>query len=593
MIKTPLHEQANGPTSGGYIISISGIEFSGQLGHADYTLKSGVSGGAGGTQAEASRWVSDTALISLDGAGVGSTGPICVSVGQQCGTLTEAWTFDEPVASAVRPINQGSQQRSLTVFGFDFGGAMLAHSAGAGVGETACEMSTWISQSALICKAASYLQESNYIYVTVCDSHGSLTEVYSFNTPKLFLPRRRNGPFSGALSATIHGVFFGSLDISDGLRVGSTSSEASGWRSDSSVRAKVSYGLQSTIECYLTANVNPGTVSQSFSYDRLLASSVDPANALVNSMEISIFGHGFSHSSRLRFGRSSCSPTVWTSASQISCRLSAGFIRTQFLLATAGLRTRTLSEVFSYDSAVVTGLAWSYWIETFQILLLFQRFNLPTYPAGPQLSLYRDSSLLGPSIFLIGDNFLYVGYSVQAKLSSSACESTRWASNSLVRCRVASGVTESRTAILTAGSAEIGSSSSRFSYDIPHISDSRVMNGPSIAGIFRITVRGANMGIVSFSANERGGQSACENTLWSSSSSISGRPASGIPGVSVGGNPEGETFKATVGVQVGSRFGAFTYDRPVLSVFPANHPTTGSVSILMLVSFWTIFFFDF
>jgi hypothetical protein len=560
------------------------------LGHADYTLKSGVSGGAAGTQAEASRWLSDTALISLDGAGVGSTGPICVSVGQQCGTLTEAWTFDEPVASAVRRINQGSQQRSLTVFGFDFGGAMLAHSAGAGVGETACEISTWISQSTLNCKAASYLRESNYVYVTVCDSQGSLTEFHSFNTPKVRLIRRRNGPFSGALSATVHGIFFGPFDNSNQLHFGFTSSEASDWRSDSSVQAKVSYGLQTTLEIYLTANVNPCTVTQSFSYDRLLASSVDPANALVHSTEISIFGHGFSHSSRSRFGRSSCSPTLWTSASQISCRTSSGFVRTQFLLATAGLRTRTLSEVFSYDNAVVTGMAWSYWIETFQILLLFQRFNLPTYPAGPQLSIYRDSTVLGPSVFLIGDNFFYMDHSVRARVSSSACESTRWSSNSLVRCRVAQGVTESRTAMITAGSAKIGSSTSRFSYDIPHISDSRVMNGPSIAGIFRITVRGANMGIVSYSVRERGGQSACENTIWSSSSSISGRPASGIPGVSVGGNPEGETFKATVGVQVGSRFGAFTYDRPVLSVLPANHPTTGSVSILILVMFGCIEF---
>jgi hypothetical protein len=555
------------------------------LGHADYTLKSGVSGGAGGTQAEASRWVSDTALISLDAAGVGSTGPVCVSVGQQCGTLTEAWTFDEPVASAVRPVNQGSQQRSLTVYGFDFGGAMLAHSAGAGVGETACEISTWTSQSALTCRAATYLHESNYIYVTVCDSQGTLTEIYSFNIPKLSRVRRRNGPFSGALSATVYGSFFGTLDNSDATRFGSTSSEASDWRSDSSVQAIVSYGLQATIEFYLTANVNPSTVSQGFSYDRVLASSVDPANSYVQSMEISIFGHGFSHSSRSRVGRSSCLPSLWTSASQVSCRISSGFVRTHFLLATAGLRTRTLSEAFSYDSAIVTDMTWSYWIESFQILLLYQRFNLPTYPAGPQLSIYRDSSLLGPSIFLVGDNFLYLDQSVRAKLSSSACESTRWASNTLVRCRVASGVTESRSAIITAGSAMIGSSTSRFSYDIPHISDSRVMNGPSIAGIFRITVRGANMGIVSNTVRERGGQSACENTIWSSSSSISGRPASGIPGVSVGGFPEGETYKATVGVQVGSRFGAFTYDRPVLSVFPANHPTTGSISILLLVIF--------
>jgi hypothetical protein len=188
-------------------------------------------------------------------------------------------------------------------------------------------------------------------------------------------------PFQGLCQQRLTAFFFGSFDTSDGIRFGLTSSEASDWRSDSSVRAMVSYGFQTTIDFYLTANLNPGTVSQGFSYDRVLASSLEPANALVRRMEISISGHGFSHSSRSRLGRSSCLPTLWTSASQITCLTSSGFVRTQFFIATAGLRTGTVSQVFSYDGAVVTNMAWSYWIETFQILLLFQRFNLPTYPA--------------------------------------------------------------------------------------------------------------------------------------------------------------------------------------------------------------------
>ena len=217
--------------------------------------------------------------------------------------------------------------------------------------------------------------------------------------------------------------------------------------------------------------------------------------------------------------------------------------------------------------------------------MLYQRFNLPTYPSGPQLSIYSDSSSLGPSVFIVGENFDLTGYTNRGKILSSVCESTQWLSNSLIRCRVSAGVMASRSATITAGCGTTGSSSARFSYDIPNISDSRMMNGPSLPGVFRVTVRGANMGVVSFTVRERGGQSACENTFWSSSSSISGKPAAGIPAVSVqGSNLPGETFRATVGVQVGSRLSAFSYDSPVLSVVPENHPTTGSILILLLVT---------
>jgi hypothetical protein len=566
------------------MLTISAIEFSGQLGHADYTLKFGVSGAAVGTKAEASWWISDSALLSLDASGVGSTGPICVSVGQQCGTLTEAWTYDAPSVSAVRPRNQGSQQRVLTVFGSDFAGQLLAGSSASGVGETNCEASTWTSQTALICKSASFLRDSNYVYVTVVGTQGSITELYSYNTPRIFRMLRRNNPTSGSTSATILGVFFGTMDISDELRAGYSACEASTWRSDSAIQAQVSYGLHATLEFYVTANIQVSTMSKGFTYDEAISSSVSPVNAILQQATLLVFGNGFLPTNTFRIGRTTAVSTGWLSDSQTFCRAGSSFLKSQLLLVTAGMGVGTQSFVLSYDGGVIINMGWSYWVETYQFLLLFQRFNLPTYPAGPQLSIYRDGSSMGPSVFIVGQNFVFTQYSQRARMSISICESTMWLSNSLVRCRVPAGVMGSRGPIVTAGWAMTGSSSSRFSYDIPNLSDSRMMNGPSLPGVFRVTVRGANMGIFSVSVGERGGSSACENTLWSSSSSISGRPAAGLPAVSAQNNDlPGETYRATVGVQVGSRFGAFSYDRPRLSVFPANHPTTGSISILLLV----------
>ena len=566
------------------MLSISAIEFSGQLGHADYTLKFGVSGAAAGTRAEASWWISDSALNSLDAAGVGSTGPLCVSVGQKCGTLTEAWTYDGPLASAVRPINQGSQQRVFTVFGFDFAGQLLAGSSASGVSETSCESSTWISQTALICKSAVYLRDSNYVYVTVVGSQGSITEIYSYNTPRVFGLGNKNGPSSGSASVTIFGIFFGVMDNSDASRARYSACEVSIWKSDSAVQGKVSYGLQATLEFYVTANVRVSTRSKAFTFDKILSSFVSPVNAVLQQANILIFGNGLSQSSQFRVGKTSGSPTVWLSDSQMFCRVSSSFLKSQNLLVTAGLGVGTQSFAISFDSTTIADMGWSYWVDTFQFLLLYQRFNLPAYPAGPPLSIYRDTTSLGPSVFIVGQNFLFAQYSEKAKMSDSVCESTMWLSNSLVRGRVSAGVMGSRSPIITAGLAMSGSSSSRFSYDIPNLSDSRMMNGPSLPGVFRVTVRGANMGIFSFTSRERGGQSACENTLWTSSSSVSGKQSAGIPGVSVqDNNLPGETFRATVGVQVGSQFGAFSYDRPLLSVNPTNHPTTGSISILLLV----------
>ena len=125
----------------------------------------------GGTACEASTWRSSSAVDCKLSAGVGGGAPmrqgqglpVVVTLGLQQGSRTQAWCYDAAVASSVGGATNGPSSgcTSATVVGFSFGGH--GYSGGARVGRgaasssdmtggTACQASTWRSDSAVECK---------------------------------------------------------------------------------------------------------------------------------------------------------------------------------------------------------------------------------------------------------------------------------------------------------------------------------------------------------------------------------------------------------------------------------------------------------
>ena len=89
-----------------------------------------------------------------------------------------------------------------------------------------------------------------------------------------------------------------------------------------------------------------------------------------------------------------------------------------------------------------------------------------------------------------------------------------WLSSSFISCKVAAGVLATRGQIVTSG-VGVGSMSESFTFDAPEETFSAKKNGPS-TGTILISVSGADFGTVGFTLSERLGDSAAENSKWTS-----------------------------------------------------------------------------
>ena len=166
--------------------------------------------------------------------------PVVVTFGLQQGSLTQAWCYDGAVVSSVGYASNGpsSGSTSATVAGFSFGSA--GHSGWARVGRgasssidmtggSACEGSTWRSDSGVECKlgggvggGAPVRQGQGLpVVVTFGLQQGSRTEAFCYDAAVVSsVGGLTNGPSSGSTSATVAGLSFGSWGYSGKARVG-------------------------------------------------------------------------------------------------------------------------------------------------------------------------------------------------------------------------------------------------------------------------------------------------------------------------------------------------------------------------------------
>eukprot|EP00961_Rhodomonas_salina_P128167 1727265-Rhodomonas_salina.1 len=136
----------------------------------------------GGTAAEGSEWVSDSAVVCKTSAGVGASWSVVVTGGMQTGSVTEGLSYDEEMASGVAGANQATGGGGeVTVLGASMGAR--AGSVGGRLGGTGSEMSGWVSDSSVVCQVGTGAEGSGTVMLTVGMQTGSLTEAVSFEGP--------------------------------------------------------------------------------------------------------------------------------------------------------------------------------------------------------------------------------------------------------------------------------------------------------------------------------------------------------------------------------------------------------------------------
>ena len=143
-------------------------------------------------------------------------------------------------------------------------------------------------------------------------------------------------------------------------------------------------------------------------------------------------------------------------------------------------------------------------------------------PSNVVISPFNSPLTGGSRATVKGMNFGLAGYTQSARGGGTTCAYTEWISDSVVHCSVAGGVGRTKPIAITVGLG-VESISMALSYDVPTMTGAS--NSPSKGEL--LTVLGSGFGQWDVSQGMRLGGSACEATVWMSSSAVSCDAATG------------------------------------------------------------------
>jgi hypothetical protein len=498
-------------------------------------------------------------------------------------------------------------------------------------GQTGCEGTEWESETSVRCMVGHGAQGTRRVVMTAGGMVCSQSQTSSYDLAMFSTMADSNVPSTGASSVTLSGSRFGPSSSSVRMSISSSVAESSSWVSQSSLLCLSGFGSQTTNRLSLTIQGKSGSLSQSFTFDLDLISSVAPPNSAAHGRRAELLsGHSFGtcdHTTEARIGSSACQATQWRAGTSVRCRISPGISTrlTAILTAGSGFVSGSRSDSYTYDvqaTSEVLGELSSSTNETWR---------------------FSNAPRVGMQVFtVLGEDYGVADYTVSSRLGYSNCETSVWTSDSSITCRITAGIPNEQTVILTlqnipdvgpristrvlmwsynepsiqvigafysrrgtrltAGNAPRFSRAAEFVISSANLcevntssgdhcirylqNDSSMTNATMVCAYHpdfcpgRLFVQGASFGPWETSLGTRFGGTSTEVTLWTSDSSLASRSASGtaLP-------DEGNVVSVTVSKTRSSLTHAFSLDVPlIVSILPGNTPGTGGISISMLGS---------
>ena len=498
----------------------------------------------GETACERTVWGSETAVWCAVARRTGASQSVIVTAGGRAGSTTWAHSVDVGTVSNMQRANTASTGSTrVVVLGSGFGAA--SWSASLVVSSSACEQTSWTSDTSMLCQAVQGMMASGRVSVTAGRQVGSVTSAVSVDRVVVSVARRYNVAASGSASVTVHGQSMGVSVHSATVRLGGSVCWSTIWESDTSLQCRTGSMAMGSRRGIVTVGVRTGTVTGLLSVDTSEASVLQRGNgAATGSISVAVWGRNMgysSYSSAARAGGSACERTTWTSDTSVGFLAGQGAMGSRLVVVSVGARTASVSSAYSIDVGRLSGI---------------QRMNLPATGsasltvAGAHLGLSSQSPVMG--------------------MGRTSCESTAWVSDTAVRCRAGQTKSVSSWATVTVG-RRVGSVSAAVSADTVVMSTLQRPNRPA-TGSTSVTLHGSSLGLASFTAQGRLGPTACGGTLWTSESSLSCLATAGVMG--------SLRVLATAGGRLGSMTAAYTVDASLVSVVRrANMAATGSMSL--------------
>ena len=567
----------NGPASGGTAITVLGDAFG-------IVPACGIRAYVGGTAA-ATTWLSSVTVRALSPPGTADAHDVTVVMGtlQSLAATYAKFTYDSPSLTAVWVANAPDVGgTSVTVFGTNFG--TYDTTPAARLGGTACEATSWLSDSEVGCKVAAGSGDGLNALVTVAnriDVKATISNVFTYDAPRsredpnAIVLADTNAPPIGGSSVTLYGFNFRTSDRTLRVRLGETACEASEWQSDSSVICKTPTGIGAHHSVVLTLDDlsvgGKNTRALAFSFDAPTLTGTSRWNLpTTGSISVTVTGSNFgtnSWSAHTRIGRTATPALQWTSDSEVVCLAPIGLGTLLPITITVSEQSGSLTGAVTYDFNSPIGL-----------------FTLPSMGNLPAQGTCPGLGASCTSVTVSGRAFGEFGFSQTVRLGGTACETTVWKSESSLVCRGAGGVRGMLNLIVTVDS-RYQTLTEAFTYDKNIINPSTGSNfNMPTTGSRSVTVTGLNFGEADYTARTRMGFTAAEASNWLSDTSIAVRPASGL--------------RATRSVmitlvylhdtegRIGSATETFSYDAPSLSVVKqVNLPATGSSVTVFGTSF--------
>ena len=442
----------------------------------------------GQTGCEATEWVSDTSVSCTIVQGMLGSRQVILSAGMGIGSLSHVFSFDSVSLSSLGPANMPTTgDRTTTISGISF-----AFSGNSRFSSTACEASIWVALTSLNCLVAAG-DNSHMLGIVVVTSGravGTLSEAASYDAPISALAPSNIKSASDMI--LVFGVDLGMMDTTIHVRLGRSSARSSYWTSDTMVACLSSAGMSSTLSVFVTVSRVVDALSQALSYDGPSIRSVVPyQHGQIWSVTGVSFGTNlFSPNARLGFSQSISSQ--WQSDSSISCSATDYYPPIRAVVLTAGQSVGSLTTPHIVTAASLSALVQS---------------------NG------KSSSAL--FIQVLGRFFGHTSYSGSIRIRHTACQLTRWISDSSINCKISpgSGSHLLSSSLVATMCAALSTLRGGFSYDMISISSVQGVHWRKDS-MTKLRVFGSSLGEFDLSPRVRVAGSAAFSTNWISDSFV-------------------------------------------------------------------------
>jgi hypothetical protein len=551
-----VQNQANGPCTGGSIVTLWGQRF----GNSDFTSSISV----GSFMCSISGWTADTSLYCRSPSGAGVSLHLSVTVGREDAQLTRVFSFDSPqINSVIPPYTAASGGGTIFLSGSNFG-AMGVVPLDVTIGATNCRSVLIISDNTIRCVTPPGVGEGLVVSILRSGSAFASVELFSYRPPTIGSIANNFGSIVGGNLLLVSGSDFGTFDSSILSRVGSSASSATFWTSDTSFIGRVSSGTGAAKLVVGTVGMQETTAATLFSYKQPFVSSLGlvnfcPAKSAMFTLQGVDFGN-ILMTGQARQSDTSAASSLWTSDTTLSAKSITSIGKSIRISVTISCLINVNLVPASFDSAAISQIQ-----------------------AGNVASNLKSEFKTSGSSLAVFDN------TIRSRVLGTACEMTRWSSDTLVSCKYAPGTSSSLGFEVTIRS-DVSYLSQVLTFDEVSLVSPTVGNGATFSSSLSLSVGSFSRytpyivtdsnSVGTYSGTVRIGSTTSAATIWVSGSTVRCLHPSGFRATAVA--------ILTLSSSVQSLSESFSYNRGSISVLSSGNQALDTPSVARLHSIFAL-----